>query len=141
MLFWKKKNQFSPPRTNIREWKITHKCLTLILEASKANYPREFGGFLRVDPQHKDTITEVVLLPGTISGDAHAIFQLHMLPSSYHIIGTVHSHPSGAPYPSGADLQLFEKFGGIHLIVASPYIETSWRAYSNAGEEMIVTIV
>ena len=140
MSFWKKKKK-PDVLPVLRQWKIKRKCLDLILEASKANYPQEFGGFLRVDPHNKDTITEVVLLPGTISGDTHAIFQLHMLPVDFNIIGTVHSHPSGAPYPSGADLQLFEKFGGVHIIIASPYTDSSWRAYSNAGNELPMKII
>ena len=61
------------------KWKITKKCLNLIFESSKSTYPNEFGGLLRVDTELKDTIIEVILLPGTVSGDSHAIFKLHML--------------------------------------------------------------
>jgi len=37
------------------------------LECTKSEYPNEFGGFLRVDVEEKDTITEIVFLPETIS--------------------------------------------------------------------------
>ena len=93
------------------QWKITKKCLDLILESAKETYPNEFGALLRVDSEKKYTIIELVLLPGTISGDSHAIFRLHMQPIDFSIVGTVHSHPSHFANPSDADLQLFRKHG------------------------------
>ena len=140
MSFWKKKKEPSPVPTP-KHWRIKRKCLQLILEASKDIYPNEFGGLLRVDKEDKELIREIILLPGTVSGDAHAIFYLHMLPIDFSIIGTVHSHPSGYPIPSDADHQLFEKYGKIHIIVGYPYTETSWRAYTYAGEPIEITIV
>jgi proteasome lid subunit RPN8/RPN11 len=123
-------------------WKITQKCLDMILESSKSNYPQEFGALLRVDRVKKDTITEVVLLPGTISGDSHAIFRLHMLPIDYSVVGTVHSHPSAIARPSEADLDLFGHFGKIHLIVGvTPFGETRWKAYEYNGRETTVEVV
>ena len=139
MLFWKTKKPREPPVE--KQWKIKRRCLHLILESSKASYPNEFAGFLRVDRVEKDTIKEIVLLPGTVSGDAHAIFQLHMLPIDYNIVGTVHSHPSNVPLPSGADLQLFEKYGRIHIIAAMPFTENSWKAYTYKGDGISITIV
>jgi proteasome lid subunit RPN8/RPN11 len=138
--FWNKKKNSDAPRIK-RQWKITRKCLSLILECAKSNYPNEFGGLLRIDPQQKDTITEIVILPGTVSGDSHAIFQLHMMPVDYNIIGTVHSHPSPYPIPSDADLQLFGKFGRIHIIAANPFIESSWKAYDYDGNSVEMIIV
>jgi len=135
-LFKKKEKNFFE-----KKWKITRKCLNLILEVSKSNYPKEFGGLLRVDDNLKDTITEIVILPGTVSGDSHAIFQLHMLPIDYSIVGTVHSHPSFSFYPSDADLHLFEKFGRIHMIVANPFDENSWKAYDYKGKEAQMIII
>lgn len=122
-------------------WKIKKKCLDLILESSKSVYPNEFGGFLSVDEEKKDTITEVVLIPGTVSGETHAIFKLHMLPVDFRIVGTVHSHPSPNPHPSDADLQLFGKHGRIHIIAASPYDYSSWKAYDYNGNEIVVSVV
>jgi proteasome lid subunit RPN8/RPN11 len=134
----KKKEKYIPIQ---KTWKITRKCLQLILESSKSVYPKEFGGLLRVDSVSKDTITEIVLLPGTISGNSHAIFQLHMLPIDFSIVGTVHSHPSPVPRPSEADLHLFEKFGRVHIIVANPYDEYSWRAYDFRGNKINIDVV
>ena len=123
------------------QWKIKKECLDIILEGAKSIYPKEFGGLLRVDTKEKHTITEVILLPGTISGESQAIFKLYMLPVDFSIIGTVHSHPSGIPLPSRADLELFDKHGKIHIIVASPFNESSWKAYLYDGNEINISIV
>jgi proteasome lid subunit RPN8/RPN11 len=125
-----------------KQWKITRKCLTLIFESSKSNYPQEFGALLRVDRVEKTTIIEVILLPGTISGDSHAIFHLHMLPVDYSVVGTVHSHPSSIARPSDADLDLFSHFGRIHIIVGvSPFGDVSWKAYDYMGHMVSMEII
>ena len=123
------------------DWKITKKCLDLIMESAKSSYPKEFGALLRVDSKDKFTINELVLLPGTISGDSHAIFRLYMLPVDFSIVGTIHSHPSPVPYPSKADLELFRKHGKIHIIVAAPYYNSSWRAYDYDGKGVHIEVV
>lgn len=123
------------------QWKIKKKCLDIILESAKSIYPKEFGGLLRVDTNVKNTIIEVILLPGTISGGSQAIFKLHMLPIDFSIVGTVHSHPSGISVPSKADLELFNKYGRIHIIVANPFDVTSWKAYTYLGNEINMIIV
>jgi proteasome lid subunit RPN8/RPN11 len=121
---------------------IQRRCLDLILESSKSNFPNEFGALLRVDRTAKTTITEVVLLPGTISGNSHAIFKLYMLPIDYSIVGTVHSHPSSISRPSEADLDLFGHFGRIHLIVGVSSIGgTSWHAFDYNGKELQIQVV
>ena len=123
------------------KWKITKKCLDLILESSKSTYPKEFGGLLRRDSEEKDMITELILLPGTISGDSHTLFKLHMMPIDFSIVGTVHSHPSQSAQPSDADLQLFRKNGKVHIIAASPYDEHSWKAYGPKGNEIRLDVI
>ncbi len=138
MGFFKRKEKITPVR---KKWKITRKCLNLILEASKSNYPKEFGGLLRIDKIAKDTIREVMILPGTVSGDSHAIFKLHMLPIDYSIVGTVHSHPSPFAIPSEADLDLFNRFGKIHIIVANPFNENSWKGYDYMGNELEIDVI
>ncbi len=138
MGFFKREKHPVKPRA---PWKITQNCLNLILESARSTFPREFGGLLRRDPDAKDTIIEVVLLPGTISGDSHAIFRLHMLPVDFDVVGTVHSHPSYHPIPSEADIALFGKFGKIHIIAARPYNQSSWKAFDYQGNEYQLTIV
>ena len=138
MSFLKHKNK---PKYTPMQWQIKRDCLEIILECAKSEYPNEFGGLLRVDTVSNNTIIELILLPGTISGGSQAIFQLHMLPIDFSIVGTVHSHPSGIPRPSKADLTLFDKYGRIHIIVASPFDEYSWRTYDYLGKEIDVVIV
>jgi len=117
---------------------ISRKTLRMILEASKDTHPQEFGAILRAE---EGVIFELLLVPGTISGKRHAIFQLHMLPADFSVVGTVHSHPSGVYEPSEEDRHLFSKFGGIHLIVGSPYTEETWAAWTYAGERIPLRVV
>ncbi len=132
---YKEKNEISP------QWRIKQKCLDLILECAKSNYPNEFGGLLRADADEKLTIIEIVVLPGTIFGESHAIFKLHMLPIDFSIVGTVHSHPSPFARPSDADLQLFGKHGKIHIIAATPFNNSSWKAYDYKGKEIDIVVI
>jgi proteasome lid subunit RPN8/RPN11 len=117
---------------------IARKTLRMILEASRDMHPREFGAVLRAE---EGTITELILVPGTVSGKRHAIFQLHTLPTDFAVVGTVHSHPSGVCEPSDEDRALFNKFGGIHLIVGYPYGEDSWAAWTNKGARASLDVV
>ena len=123
------------------QWKIKRKCLDFILECAKSSYPSEFGGLLRVDTDEKHTIVEIVILPGTISGDSHAIFKLHMLPIDFTIVGTIHSHPSVSFHPSDADALLFRKYGKVHIVVAYPFTDSSWRAYDHNGNELEIEVI
>jgi proteasome lid subunit RPN8/RPN11 len=136
---WFSRRPKTPPVP--RQWFITRKCLELILASSQSSYPKEFGALLRVDEEEKSTITEVVLLPGTISGNSHAIFKLYMLPIDYSVVGTVHSHPSSIARPSDADLDLFGHFGRVHLIVGvNGAGRTSWQAYDHEGRALDVQV-
>src|SRR2546428_1647277 len=117
---------------------IAGKTLRMILEASRDMYPREFGAILRAE---EGTITELILVPGTISGKRHAIFQLHTLPADFSVVGTVHSHPSGVYEPSDEDRALFNKFGGIHLITGYPYTKDSWAPRPNKGQRNQLKVV
>ena len=117
---------------------IRRKVLKMILGASKDTYPTEFGAILRAE---EGVITEILLVPGTVSGNRHAIFQLHMLPVDFTVVGTVHSHPSGNFHPSDEDLSLFRKFGGLHIITGFPYDENSWAAWRFSGEQLSIQVL
>jgi len=117
---------------------IRRKTLRMILEASKDTFPKEFAAILRAE---EGVIEELLLLPGTVSGDVHAIFQLHMLPIDFSVVGTIHSHPSGSYNPSDADRQLFSHFGRVHIIVGHPYTERTWQAYDHDGKPRAMDIV
>lgn len=113
-------------------------ALELILKASSSSHPNEFAGILRSEG---DRITEVLLLPGTFSSERSAIMKLHMLPPTSSACGSVHSHPSPKADPSKADLNFFDKFGEIHIIVASPYNEGSWKAFDRKGHEVSLNVI
>ena len=117
---------------------ISRGVLELILHASRTSYPNEFAGLLRGE---RTEIKEVILLPGTIQGDRHAIFRLNMLPIDSKVIGGVHSHPSRNNKPSGADINFFKRVGNVNLIVAYPYESiTDVRAYDSDGNEIILVV-
>ena len=117
---------------------IRRKTLRMILEASKDTYPKEFAAILRAE---EGVITELLLIPGTVSGNRHAIFRLYMMPTDFSVVGTVHSHPSGAFEPSDEDRALFNKFGGIHIIAGYPYSEDTWAAWTNKGQRTALKVV
>ena len=119
-------------------WKIKREVLQLIMESSKSAYPNEFGAFLRA--KH-NIIYEIILLPGTVAGGSSVLYNLLMKPIDFTIVGSVHSHPSGFPIPSQADLDMFSKTGDIHIIVAYPYTMDSWKAYNRMGEEIEVKVI
>ncbi len=118
---------------------ITRHVLDSALASASSSYPNEFGGVLRADPP--GVIGELLLLPGTTAGRRHANFRLYMLPADLTVVGTVHSHPSGALHPSDADLQLFRNWGSRHLILGAPFGPGSWRAYDGNGAETSLTVV
>jgi proteasome lid subunit RPN8/RPN11 len=135
------KHNSKKKQNKYQNWKIERKCLNLIFEVAKSTYPKEFGGFLRVDSDHKNIISELIILPGTIQGNSHTIFKLHMMPVDFNIVGTVHSHPSTSFYPSNADYQLFQKHGKIHIISAYPYTYHTYKSYNNLGNIIQIEIV
>ena len=126
----------SDPRARVKS--IRKRTLRMIMAASKSQYPEEFGAMLRAEG---DVINELMLLPGTVSGERHAIFQFHNLPIDFTVVGTVHSHPSGDCYPSDADLALFRKYGWVHIISGEPFDMHSWAAFDGKGEPIELSVV
>ncbi|MGA8536158.1 MAG: Mov34/MPN/PAD-1 family protein, partial [Thermoplasmata archaeon] len=86
-------------------------------------------------------ISELMLVPGGTAGRRHANFHLYMLPADLSVVGTVHSHPSGALHPSEADLRLFRNWGRRHIIIGSPFSPGSWRAYDGNGAPISLQVV
>ena len=110
----------------------------MVKGAARASHPNEFGATLRAE---KGIVTEVILVPGTLGGDSHAILPLGYLPVDGSIVGTVHSHPGPWAIPSDADKQLFNAFGHTHIIIAEPYTDDTWIAYDQNGEEIELEVV
>lgn len=117
---------------------IRRETLDMVLEASRDSYPMEFGAILRAE---EGVVSELLLVPGTIGGQSHAIFHLHNLPVDFTVVGTVHSHPSPDPRPSRQDLEFFQRIGYLHIIAAHPYDDASWRAWDRQGDPYPLTIV
>lgn len=108
------------------------------MAAAKDSHPREFACVLRgID----GAIAEIVLVPGTVMGDRHALLRLHMLPIDFTIVGSAHSHPSPSCEPSRADMDFFSKFGPVHIIASYPYESDSWAAYDRDGTPIELDIV
>jgi proteasome lid subunit RPN8/RPN11 len=117
---------------------IDREVIEMVNESARANHPNEFLAVLRAEA---GVITEILLLPGTLSGRTSGILSLHMLPIDLSVVGTVHSHPSRSNHPSGADLDLFRRWGRVHIITCFPYDMDSWRAYDIRGEEMTLKVI
>ncbi|MHC1636191.1 MAG: Mov34/MPN/PAD-1 family protein [Candidatus Methanospirareceae archaeon] len=118
---------------------IAKDTLDFILEVSKSVYPNEFVGLLSANGE---IITEVFLLPGTLSSSRNAIIRMDMMPLSVGYVGSVHSHPHYmADKPSEQDLIMFSKTGNYHIITFYPYREEDWRCYNSKGEEKELEVV
>ncbi len=109
---------------------IARDALKFVLEVSASSHPKEFAGML----YETDGIITDIDVPITQSSNVSAVMNLFMLPVNPHIVGSVHSHPSGALQPSDADIHLFMQSGDCHIIVGYPYDTTSWACYDRIGD-------
>ncbi|MDP7975211.1 MAG: Mov34/MPN/PAD-1 family protein [TACK group archaeon] len=91
-----------------------------IMEYAKGMYPNEIillargkkvSGYLFIE--------EVLSPPFQRAGRSFASYAVWSLPYSPSIVGTIHSHPSGALYPSLQDL--LQYYGRVMGIAAYPY--------------------
>ncbi|MCX2819539.1 Mov34/MPN/PAD-1 family protein [Haladaptatus sp. F3-133] len=126
---------------------IADETLEFVLETCADSHPNEFMGLLRAEevssprlrfdgeePGSGRVITDVLVIPGTTSGEAMASVREEMVPANVGGVGTVHSHPSGSIRPSEEDLRTFGSKGARHIIVGRPYDRDTWRCYSSEGE-------
>jgi proteasome lid subunit RPN8/RPN11 len=108
---------------------VARDALNFMLEVSASSHPKEFAGILC----ETDQIITDVDVPITKSSNVSAVMNLFMLPVSTHIVGSVHSHPSGNLHTSDADIHMFMQNGDYHIIVGYPYSATSWVCYDRIG--------
>ena len=108
---------------------IARDALKFVLEVSASSHPKEFAGML----YETDQIITDVDVPINQSSNGTTVMDLFTIPVSTHIVGSVHSHPSGELQPSDADIRLFMQKGDYHIIVAYPYEITSWACYDRVG--------
>jgi proteasome lid subunit RPN8/RPN11 len=99
---------------------IKRSVIESILDYAKACYPKE-GILLLRGKTRKDRIIveDVEIPPLSVRGSGFSSFPRYMLPIDFSVVGTMHSHPSGALRPSTADMNHF--YGRIMIIVAYPY--------------------
>ncbi len=117
---------------------ITERVLKMIGESAKDAHPDEFAAGMR---EIDGVISELILVPGTISGPVSAIMRLNNLPVDYSIVGVVHTHPNGNCSPSQRDLTMFGRYGRIHVIMSYPYDLDSWQAYDSTGKKVDLDII
>ena len=110
----------------------------MILAAGRDSHPNEFACMLRAV---EGIITEVILVPGTVTGNTSALLRLHMLPIDFTIVGSAHSHPSPDCRPSRQDIGFFAKFGSVNIIAAYPYNMDSWQAYDRDGSPIHLKVI
>jgi len=108
---------------------IARDALKFVLGVSASSHPNEFAGML----YETDQIITDVDVPITRSSNVNAVMDLFMLPVNTHIVGSVHSHPSGELQPSDADIRMFMQNGDYHIIVGYPYEITNWACYDRVG--------
>lgn len=128
------------PEANLfKMYHLRKEALEFILGVSRSLYPREFIGFLRAEG---NTITEVLVVPGSIYGRGFASSDTYMIPIDKSIVGSVHSHPGSSNMPSRGDLHLFNKKGGVNLIVKYPYESImDVVAYDSVGKKVEIEVV
>ncbi len=117
---------------------ITKRVLNLFSESAKDAHPKEFAAGMR---EIDGIISELIMVPGTVSGPRSAILKLRTLPVDFSIVGVIHSHPSSSYNPSRGDMITFGKYGRLHIIMGYPYNLDSWQAYDNTGKKVDLDII
>ncbi|TFG02624.1 MAG: hypothetical protein EU540_01180 [Promethearchaeota archaeon] len=105
-------------RMQTKEILIQRDLLNGMFALCRNQHPREILGLLRVD---NGVVKEYILPPGALTSYQDGVFFPSRLPLDPSLEGTVHSHPSGNPYPSLGDLNNVFKLKKFHFILAFPY--------------------
>lgn len=126
---------------------IARDTMEFILEACEQTHPNEYMGFLRAEDARSlgldrdgQIITDVLVIPGTVSNPTSATVKTNMKPNDLRNVGSVHSHPNGVLRPSDEDLMTFGQ-GNVHIIVGAPYAWGDWRAFDNDGNQTTLDVL
>ncbi len=108
-----------------------------LLEAARKSFPKEMILLLRGKVKKKEIfVNEFVVPPMFFQGFASAGFNPYLIPMDASIIGSVHSHPSGNPNPSVADLN--NAYGFVIVILTYPFLSVEdVHVYDRKGEKLI----
>jgi proteasome lid subunit RPN8/RPN11 len=119
---------------------IAGDTLSFALNAAEETHPREYMGFLRTEraselglDREGQVITDVLVVPGTVSDESSAQVNTLMKHNAPNAVGSVHSHPSGVLRPSATDRGTFRR-GHIHIIIGRPYGWNDWQAFDGEGD-------
>lgn len=119
---------------------IAGDTLSFALTAAEQTHPREYMGFLRAEragsvglDRDGTVITDVLVVPGTVSDESSARVSTNMKPNAPGSVGSIHSHPSGVLRPSDTDRRTFRR-GDVHIIVGRPYGWNDWQAFDSDGD-------
>lgn len=126
---------------------IARETMEFVLEACEETHPNEYMGFLRAEDARKlgldrkgQIITDVLVIPGTVSNPVSATVKTNMKPNDIRNVGSVHSHPNGVLRPSSEDLQTFGQ-GEVHVIAGAPYGWGDWKAFDNDGNATTLDVI
>jgi len=113
------------------------------LAGAKAAHPNEFICILRGrrDTTSNIVIEDTLIPPGIMVSGAMSSFSDWMMPFIEGMMGTFHSHPGGALYPSKQDRWLFSKKGGVHFIAAEPYGQKDVACFLGDGRKAPFRII
>lgn len=123
---------------------ISDSVMETAIESARSSHPNEFLCFLIGEPAEEcsftdknegQIITDFYIIPGTKTNPISAQVQSVNIPVTHKIVGTLHSHPSSSNRPSDEDRNMFRQYP-VNIILAHPYTEDSWMAYSSRGEEL-----
>jgi proteasome lid subunit RPN8/RPN11 len=110
-----------------------------LLALCQEQHPNEILGLLRVEG---GVVTEFILPPGASTNERSGIFSPHRMGVDHTVQGSVHSHPTGNPNPSQADLKGVFRKKRFNFIIAAPYNSMdSIKCYDQLGNELKFRIV
>lgn len=122
------------------EVSIDKMLLEALLGFAREQHPHEVVLLLRGQVGRSAlTVEDFLVPPLAVAGRSFAEFQMHMLPIDFSIIGTAHSHPSGALKPSVSDLNNF--YGRIMVLLAYPYTPMRAAAFNGRGERVPIRVI
>lgn len=121
--------------------KIAKSVISDIIEFAKTNYPNEFFAFLEGKIGQNEVIVSNLAYHPFESNANSAVTTFHMGTNTQGFIGSVHSHPSGAGFPSRQDVRSFSKDGGIHIIISKPFTQDMIKCFDFNGKEIAFEII
>lgn len=131
---------------------IASNVLEDCLGASETQLPNEFLALLvaehssdveitdRKSVEDEYIITSYYVVPGTESGPTSASLKGMNVPIHGKVVGSFHSHPSGALRPSQEDLNMFQKHP-VNIIAGPPFDMDSWRVFNPQGDPTTIDVV